>query len=238
MINKGKEKIIEIEKIVFKPLKFRELLAYIWGGMLLSVNIILGYILYTNRAEYFNYAVDFSKTITAGLFIVKMLIIVAVLVFDFKILNTIKKIWDKHSGKEYIIPKIKGEEGYKRIGFIRRMWFYWETSKSRSLIDKYNMIIRKMEMRVGKIRGNETKELKRLKEELIKGILIWTEDFAITRINIDAKGRREITNIKVDWDFLESLNLDELYELYAVRCVESSNKFVNGVTPNEIMEDI
>lgn len=221
-----------------KPLRFRELLIYIWFGILIGANVGLGYILYKSRVEYFNTAIDFGKTLEVGFLIVKMIILIAVLILDLKTGNTVSKIYKKHSGKEEKIKDIEGEEGYKRIGFVRKMWFYWRTSEARKYIDKYNQVIKKLERRVGRLKGNETKELKNMKEELIKGILIWTDDFAITEIVLNKSGEKIITNKKVDKEFLDSLYIDELYEIYAINCIESSSKFVDGIEPEEILEKV
>lgn len=233
-----------VEKEEVKPLRFREMLIYIWFGMLLGLNVALGVILYNNRVEYFNLAVDLSKTIAFGFLLLKGLILIAVLVLDAKTLSSVMKVWQRHRGRPKVKPTIEGEEGYKRMGFMRKAWFYWRVSEARKYMDKYHEVFRKLQRAVGRIKGDETKELKAAKRELIKGILIWKDDFAVRELEIDKDknsptyGKKIPTNKPATEEFLNEKHLDELYEDYQVRCIDSADKFVNGVTPDEILEDI
>lgn len=217
--------------------KLREVLAYFGGGFIIGIDIIIGYFLYTNRQEFFNFAIDFSRSIELGFLVVKIILLVIILAVNLKIFKSISKQWKKENYIK-VEEKRKGEEEIKRLGFLKKMLFYWRVNGARKWMDKYNEEFTRIERMIGKIRGKETKELLKLREEMIKGILIWTDDFQITRFEYDKKGNKKSTQIPVTKEFLEGLYVDELYEDYLLNCVDTAENFINGYSEIEQGEKI
>ncbi len=227
IIETGKE-----EKPFKKMRKFKEILTYLWTGLLAGLNIIVVGVLYYFREEYFDFGINFLNSLELGFLVLKMGLLLGVLIVDLKTFHSVLRQWRKFTfvKKE---EKREGEEEFKRIGFIRKMWFYWRGYEARSWMDKYHGVFTKLQKSIGKIKGTETKELKKMKEEMIKGILVWKDDFQITKM-INGK----MTDAPVDAEFLRGLYLDELYERYLLKCVDSAERFVNGVSSYERMERI
>lgn len=225
-------KIKEEEKPLKKVQKFKEVLTYLWTGLLIGLNIIIIGILYYFRAEYFGFNINFLNSLELGFLVLKMGLLIGVLVIDLKTVNSVRRQWRKFTFVKRE-EKREGEEEFKRIGFFRKMWFYWKSYEVRSWMDKYHGVFMKLQKSIGKIKGTETKELVKLKREMIKGVLIWKDDFQITKI-INGKATEE----PVDEGFLMDLYLDDIYETYLLKCVDSAERFINGISPEERMEKI
>lgn len=122
--------------------------------------------------------------------------------------------------------EIKGEaeEGLKRVGFIKRLRFKWICWIAEGKLKEYKERQEKLQEKVGKIRGHETKVLERIKEEAIEIIINWTEDFKITMPK---------SNVLVTEELLNELTLDELYDEYLYKGVLTLENFVNGKITNE-----
>lgn len=219
-------------KKLSKGKKFREILAYVFFGFLLGLDLLAGYFLWGFRSEFFSLAIDWTRTIEVGFVVVKGILLVVVIIINLKGIKGVISNW-----KKYTYVKVKetreGEKEYKRMGFIRRLIFYWRVNGARKWMDKYHEHFMKMQKMIGRIKGNETKELRKLKAELIKGILVWEDDFKITQVRYDKKGNEIVTNIPVDEKFLNDLYLEDLYEIYAVRGLETASVFTKGVSPFE-----
>lgn len=208
--------------------RLREILSFIWLGMLISIDIILIGTIYYYQNVIFNFNIDFTKSIELGLLVIKLLGLVVVLVINAKSIKTVMKYSKKK--QDYTKDKRKTEQEYKRMNIIKKALFFWRINTARKYMDEYHQRFLKAQKMIGRIRGNETKELIKLKEELIKGILLWVDDYKVTEIHYDKEGNILLTNIPVTREYLETLYLDELYENYAVRCIDTAEKFVNGKT--------
>ena len=238
---KGMSLTMNEEKRIYTPkervLSKRDVFVFILLGIVLGINIILGFFLYENRVEFFNFSIDFSRSIELGILIMKFMVIIAVLIVDLKLLNKVIKTYQKYTvTQEKKVKEGDAKENFKRMGIIKKIRFKWIMGEARRWMDKYHENFSKLQKIIGRIKGDETKDLIKAKEEMIKGILLWTEDFAIPVLEKNSKGEWEYTNIPVTKEFLEGLYMDELYELYLTRCVDTSNEFINGVKPDEKME--
>lgn len=217
--------------------KLKEIMVYIWAGFLITINLVLVYFLWNYRSSYFNFAIDFSRTLDFGFLILKLVLLVVVLIIDLKTIKSIIRMWGKVTFKEKLNTK-EGIEEYKRMGFLRKLWFYWILYETRSWMDKYHEGYKRLSKRIGKIKGNENKELMKLKKEMIKGILLWTDDFRVTKYKLDKYGQKIPTNEPVDEEFLNSLYLEDLYENYLLECIDGAERFLNGVNDREKLENL
>lgn len=228
---------MENKKPKRKIQKFREVLSYFGFGFMLGLDVLLGYFLYKYRAEFFNLTVDFSKSIELGFVVVKAILLIFVIVMNLKALKAVLREWKKETFVE-LYDKREGKEEYKRLGLIRRGIFFWRVNGARKWMDKYHEEFARIQKTIGRVRGDETKELQKLKKEMIKGVLLWTDDFQITRIERNKKGEVKITNEPVTEKFLESLYLSEIYEDYLLKCVDTAERFINGRSELEKGEEI
>lgn len=217
--------------------KFRDVGVYFFGGFVFGLNAFVLQLFYKYRSDFFDFSVDYTRSIELGFVIIKVLIIVGIIVINIKSFIGIIRTWKKNVDYEEEEISEVAEEGYKRVNNLSKALLYWRINGARKWLDKYHEEIYKVEKKIGRVRGNETKELIRCKEELIKGILMWTDDFQITEIEIDKKtGRKTATNQPVTEEFLNTLSLSELYEDYMVKCIESAERFINGTSEVERME--
>lgn len=230
-MNEAQEELKE-KRPAKKMEKTKEVFTYLFAGFWGSLNVLGIIYLLTIREEYFNFSINFGRTIEIGFLLLKFILLIAVLVIDLKVLKNTAKQWSKYTEEEKE-EKREGEKEFKRLGIIGRLFFYWRSYEARSWMDKYNEAFRKLQRRIGRIRGEETKELKKMKEEMIKGVLLWKEDFQITQLEKGKGGKKKITNIPVTKEFLEGLYMDEIYEDYLVRCIDITDKFINGKQPEE-----
>lgn len=212
--------------------KFREIIAYVFFGFILGLDILIGKLVYEYRQEYFSFAIDWSRSIELGIFVLKVIMLLFILVINLKTLVQVIKKWEDETREEKKEERI-GKKEYERLGIIRKGLFFWRVNGARKWMDKYHDEFRKIQRTIGNVRGNETKELEKLKEEAIKGILIWTDDFQITRVEEDKNGNKRNTNIPVTKEFLESLSLSKLYEDYLLKCVNTAERFINGYSEQE-----
>ena len=217
----------EINKEIKKSIKFKEISTYLTAGFLIAINIVIIIFLSIYRVEYFSLAIDLSKSIELGFLVLKLFLLIGILVMDLKVFSSATKQWKKSVFVKKEDKRV-AEDGIKRMGIIRKAWFYWRTMEARKHMDKYNESFKKLIKAVGNIKGTETKELLKGRQEMIKGVLIWTDDFQITKIK---KGR--VTDEPVDEEFLNTLSISEIYEDYLIKCVDTAERFINGVTPEE-----
>lgn len=212
--------------------KFREVITYIIFGLMLGADGIAGFFLIKYKNEFFNFAIDFSRSIELGLLVLKFILLIVVLVINLRTLKSVTKWWRKETFIEKE-PTEEGIEKIKRIGWFKKVLFYWRANGARKWMDKYHEEFKRLQKTIGKIRGNETRELMKLKEEMIKGVLIWTDDFQITQVHKNKKGERVITNLPVTEEFLNSLYMKEIYEDYLLKCVDTAERFINGYSEIE-----
>ena len=117
--------------------KFREIIAYIIFGFILALDVYLLRLLIIYRAEYFNFAIDFSRSIELGILVMKLILLIVLLVMNLKSFQAVNRQWRK----ETFIEKEEKREGtieYKRMGLIRRLIFYWKVNGARKWMDKYH----------------------------------------------------------------------------------------------------